>query len=116
MTEIKVGMINGRHDLPVEGCILDAVENVLDYDAIANGIEAWIRHNISFKKEVTCLPNQLDYTDIPVWESKERLVVYVTGLTPVTAELIRLCFSMGVHLTLMNYNRDTGEYVPQVIS
>lgn len=116
MTEIRVGLINGRHDLPVEECILESVENVLDYDAIANGIEKWIRGHISFEKEVINLPRQLDYTDIPVWESKERLVVYVTGLTPVTAELIRLCFNMGVHLTLMNFNRDTGNYVPQIIS
>lgn len=40
---------------------------------------------------------------------------YITGLSSVTAALVQVCAVYGVELTLMHYDRDTDEYVPQVI-
>lgn len=38
-----------------------------------------------------------------------------TGLSSVIAALVQVCAVYGVELTLMHYDRDTDEYVPQVI-
>lgn len=48
-------------------------------------------------------------------EGKNELVCYITGLSSVTAALVQVCAVYGVELTLMHYDRDTDEYVPQVI-
>lgn len=56
-----------------------------------------------------------DYTDVECLVGKNELVVYVTGLTLVTAELIKVCALNGIKLTLMHYNSVTGEYVAQGI-
>lgn len=116
MTNYIVGLIAGRHDMPVKEYILKEVENVFDFDLMANKIEDWINSHLTFSTHMGGAPNQADYTDVSVWQSNQRLVVYVTGLTAVTAELIRVCFNKGVKLTLMHYDRDNNEYKPQVIS
>ncbi|MGP1608593.1 MAG: hypothetical protein ACTTGJ_01950 [Clostridium sp.] len=59
--------------------------------------------------------NSADYSDYLVFKGEKSLIVYVTGLTAVTAELIGVCARNGVSLTLMNYDASTGEYKPQVI-
>lgn len=38
-----------------------------------------------------------------------------SNLSSVTAALVQVCAVYGVELTLMHYDRDTDEYVPQVI-
>lgn len=94
MKEVKVGLIKGRHEMPVESYIFDVIENVLDFDAIHNGVVSFMKKNI---------------------DSDVRLVVYVTGLTSVTAEVIKVCALNQVKLTLMHYDRESGNYLPQVI-
>lgn len=42
-----------------------------------------------------------------------KLVVYVTGLTACTAALVAECARTGVDLTLMHFDRDSGQYVQQ---
>lgn len=116
MEEYKVGLIKGRHDMPVSEFILDEVKDVFDFKSIADKIDNWIKFHISFSTYFGGPANQVDYTDIQLLQSNQRLVVYVTGLTCVTAELIRICLYRGVHLTLMHYDRESGEYKPQVIS
>ena len=116
MTNYIVGLIAGRHDMPVKGYILNEVENVFDFDLMANKIENWINSHLTFSNHCGHATNQMDYYDILLSESNQRLVVYVTGLTAVVAELIRVCLYKGVHLTLMHYDRDNNEYKPQVIS
>lgn len=43
------------------------------------------------------------------------LILKVSNLSSVTAALVQVCAVYGVELTLMHYDRDTDEYVPQVI-
>ena len=43
------------------------------------------------------------------------LVVYVTGLTVALVEVMNYCHRNNVHLVLMHYNRETGEYYPQEV-
>lgn len=87
---VKVGLINNRHPMPVQNYIFEKeIENVFDFESIKN--------------------------EISVYSGKNELVCYITGLSSVTAALVQVCAVYGVELTLMHYDRDTDEYVPQVI-
>lgn len=93
---VKVGLINNRHPMPVQNYIFEKeIENVFDFESIKNEIKEFILES--------------------VYSGKNELVCYITGLSSVTAALVQVCAVYGVELTLMHYDRDTDEYVPQVI-
>ena len=115
MKEIKVGLIKGRHEMPVNNYIFDEINDVLDFDNMSKQIVDFINNNINIYSVYGCGINQIGYEDVEVLTSDTKLVVYVTGLTSVTAELIKVCALKGISLTLMHYDRDTGDYLPQVI-
>lgn len=115
--EIKVGLIRGRHEMPVDKYIFNEdISDVFDYKYMGETIRRFIDENMTFGQCMYAYPNQNDYTSVMALFSFERLVVYITGLTPVTAQLVKECIDRGAHLTLMHFNRDGGEYVPQIIS
>lgn len=91
---IIMGLVEGRHPLPVSDYIFEEVANVLDFDALNKGVEAKLAD---------------------VNGDKERLTVYVTGLTAATASVISYCASKGIELTLMHFDRESGNYLPQVV-
>ena len=115
MKEIKVGLIKGRHEMPVSNYIFDEINDVLDFDNMNKQIVNFINNNISVYAAYGCGINQIGYEDVEVLTSDTKLIVYVTGLTSVTAELIKVCALKGISLTLMHYDRNTGDYLPQVI-
>lgn len=43
------------------------------------------------------------------------LVCYVTGLSVALVEVINWCTRNNIHLVLMHFNRETGEYYPQEV-
>lgn len=114
---LTVGLIKGRHPLPVDEYIFDyAIEDVHDYKAIHDHILAFLQEKVGMRQAIGQGIIQNDYTDVTIYRrGAKKLVVYVTGLTPVTAELIAACAYNGVFLTLMNYNIITEEYVAQEI-
>lgn len=115
--EIRVGLIKGRHEMPVERYIFDEpIEDVTDYHKIEEHILNFVKtevgvHTTHFGAAV----NAVTAEDAHVWAGDKRLTVYVTGLTAVTAALIRVCLMYGVNLTLMHYDITCGLYKPQVI-
>ena len=115
MQEIKVGLIKGRHEMPVDSYIFDEINDVLDFDSMGKQIINFINNNINVYTVCGCGINQIGYEDVEILTSDTKLIVYVTGLTSVTAELIKVCALKGISLTLMHYNRDTNDYLPQVI-
>ena len=115
MKEIKVGLIKGRHEMPVDNYIFDEINDVLDFDSMNKQIVNFINDNINVYAAYGCGINQIGYEDVEVLTADTKLIVYVTGLTSVTAELIKVCALKGIHLTLMHYDRDTNDYLPQVI-
>ena len=115
MKEIKVGLIKGRHEMPVDNYIFDEINDVLDFDNMNKQIINFINNNINVYAAYGCGINQIGYEDVEVLTSDTKLIVYVTGLTSVTAELIKVCALKGISLTLMHYDRDTSDYLPQVI-
>lgn len=113
---VTVGLIRGRHEIPVDSYIFDdAISDVMDFKAICQHICKFIVDKVGIATCAGTGINQHDYTDIEVMCGQRRLVVYVTGLTTVTAELIKICAMNGIHLTLMHYNTATEEYIPQPI-
>lgn len=112
---VVVGMIKGRHELPVEDYIFnEAIEDIHDYESIRFHIWRFINNNVGVAKTMGYALNGVD-GEYVVFYGVRPLIVYVTGLTPVIAELIAMCASKGVVLTLMNYDLTTGEYIEQVI-
>ena len=119
MTKIKnvvVGLIKGRHEMPVDKYIFEEeIKDVFDFQEISKAIMKFLETTVGIKRTYGCGLNQNGYEDIEIFVGEKKLIVYVTGLTCVTAELIKLCALNGVDLTLMHYNNANGEYVPQII-
>lgn len=115
MEDLRVGLVSGRHEMPVSEYIFDKIDNVFDFDMMAVKIEDFIMENIGIQRVHTFGINQLDRTEVAVAKGAKRLVLYVTGLTSVTAAVIACCATWGVPLSLMHYDRETDDYVEQVI-
>ena len=117
MNNITVGLIKGRHQLPVDGYIFDeAISDVHDYAAIRRHVADWIAENVGITRRNFCIGlNQSDGNDVECFCGENELTVYVTGLTAVTAEVIRCCAINGVSLTLMHFDSVTGGYRKQCI-
>lgn len=111
-----VGLIKGRHPLPVDEYIFnEAITDVHDYEAIAKTIKDFIKNRVGVG---TCTGQALDsndYTDIQLFCGMKKLEVYVTGLTPVTVELVKWCAYNGITLTLMNFDTATNSYKAQEV-
>ncbi len=116
METITVGLIQGRHEMPVDKYIFDKeIENVHDYEKISAEILEFLEDEVNIGVHTGQALNSYDYTDIQCLGGRKNLEVYVTGLTPVTAELIKLCALNGISLTLFNFNSATGDYERQTI-
>lgn len=116
MKTVTVGLIKGRHNLPVGEYIFDKeIENVHDYEKISAKILEFLEKEVGIGCCIGQALNSYDYTDIQCLGGNKNLEVYVTGLTPVTAELIKLCALNGISLTLFNFNSATGDYERQII-
>lgn len=87
-----VGLISGRHPLPVQEYIFTGAVNPIGFEEMHNTVCAF-----------------LDTTKCG------NLVVYVTGLTACTVALVAECVKRGISLTLMHYNAADGTYVPQAV-
>ena len=113
---ITVGLIRGRHPLPVSNYIFnDAIVDVHDYMAINDHIYDFLNYEVGIDIVDGVGLNQYGTLELMVYSGRAELVVYVTGLTCVTAALVAACAMYGVKLTLMNYDSVSGTYIPQRI-
>ena len=90
MSKIIIGLVKGRHEMPVNEYIFDKVNDVFDYDEIRNQIH----HKLQKYNEVD---------------------LYVTGLTTVLIEVINYCIINNLNLTLLHYNYETHGYMSQIV-
>lgn len=95
-----VGLVSERHDMPVEKYIFDSVDNkdLFNYDFFDETVR-------NFIDEKVIISNNEIY----------NLIVYVTGLTPALAAVMKICAEKEVNLSLRHYDRDTKGYKEQVI-
>ena len=109
-TTMTVGLIAGRHPLPVNEYIFSSsIEDVFNFDYLEQVINEFLSQKVAGIEE--CITE-----DGNTFESGyDSLTVYITGLTCVTAALIKCCSEKNIPLTLMHFNNVSGEYIPQVI-
>ena len=113
---VEVGLIRGRHEMPVSDFIFsEDIKDVFDFASMDAIIKGWAKSNLTFSSIYGTGIDQVDFSDVELVRSNERVNLYVTGLTQVTAEVIKLFLSNGIKLTLMHYDRDTNSYRPQVM-
>jgi len=96
MKVLNVGLVKGRHNLPVEFYVYNEIKDVLDFDALLLGA-------IKFFKEHSN-NNQIEYN------------LYITGLTPATIAVIRafsLTANEGDRLTFYHYDREADSFKKQ---
>lgn len=117
---IKVGLIAGRHALPVDEYIFnEELSFPLDYEKIDETVMSFITEKVGVGiTRGIGIDREPDYGELVcdlIRTGCKKLVVYVTGLTPCTASLIKVCACNGVSLTLMHFDPTTKKYSPQVI-
>lgn len=101
---IKVGLVEGRHDLPVSDFIYQEGDIMFPLDMrqlaqIADKRLSEAGAVSSFEDRFN--PSQID--------------VYVTGLTAATTAVIRVALIKGYLLTLHHFDRDSQTWLPQTI-
>jgi hypothetical protein len=86
------GLCRGRHDIPdVSDFLFDTQVNPLDVDALTEHVRS----------------------EIP--EDCDQLTLYATGLTVALLAVVTICQQRDIGLTVMHFDRDSGEYYPQII-
>ena len=111
---ITVGLIRGRHALPVHEYIFDhTIKNVFDYPYIKKTVDNFLESH--FDIEWVSVDGDGYVGDTFKIVDNNQLTLYVTGLTCATAQVIASCFVRGIQVRLMHYNADTNSFVPQVL-
>nr|DAX37483.1 MAG TPA: hypothetical protein [Caudoviricetes sp.] len=87
---VKVGLIKGRHSLPVDDYIFNEVDDVFDYAEMSNRIHTKLK-----------LATSVD--------------LYVTGLTTALIEVVNYCIIMNTNLTLWHYDKVSNKFVSQPV-
>lgn len=101
MENIKVGLVAGRHTMPVDRYIFDEIKDVLDFHFLNTGVEKFINSLPVVNGKLDC-----------------NLNIYVTGLTSVTIALLSnlkdLNFDKG-QIKFYHFDREINTYKPQII-
>lgn len=101
---IKVGLVEGRHDLPVSDFIYQ---------------EGDITFPLDMKKLAQIADKRLSkFGAVSSFEDRfnpSQIDVFVTGLTAATTAVIRVALMKGYLLTLHHFDRDSQTWLPQTI-
>lgn len=102
---LEVGLINGRHENPVDLYIFNGKDNpkedvisdelMFDYDEQYHIIDEFITDHVEVE-----IGGESRFKDI---------VAYVSGLVCISASLINVCKDNGINLTLKHYNKSLTE-------
>lgn len=115
---IRLGLVAGRHEMPVDGYVLESVPDVTNMGAIWEAVNESLGQKLGKFIRVSefgdCL-NQADLSDVPHFVCDAELHLYVTGLTSVALEVVSWCATNGVPVVAYHFDRETGNYIPQRI-
>lgn len=95
MENIKLGLVEGRHDLPVTQFIYQ---------------EGDITFPLDMGKLATIADKRLNELGAVTYTS---LDIYVTGLTAATLAVMRVAFVRGYLVTFHHFDRDSGMWIAQ---
>lgn len=116
---LKMAAVAGRHEIQqaVDGAVLDEVNYPADICGIEDAV--FSRLNALFEsaeyRGVSLPVNSADGEETVCHKTYGSLDLYVTGLTTVVLAVVKWCLYNGCHLTCWHYDRETGQYVPQVM-
>ena len=96
MKKFVLGLVSGRHSMPVE-------------EYVFNGE---IKDPLNFAEMESIIDSR--FQELEVQEGDE-VNVYVTGLTAATVEVINTCRKYNVTLYLYHYDRDSNSYKKQTV-
>lgn len=121
MKKIIVGLIKGRHVLPVENFIYNSsdIKDITDVDRM----ERLARYRLqclalSTKQyEWYTIYDKVDNYDKVVFDfpSNAKVIIYVTGLTVALIATLNILKEYNAKVTLMHYNLITEDYFPQEV-
>ena len=112
---VIVGLCAARHPMPVTEYIYPESVDPTDFSGMEKTAEDFILQHERLTVTERQALDQRYGEDVPCYTGKRSLVVYITGLTACTAAVIKVCALNGISLTLMHYDRESGEYLPQQI-
>ena len=101
---IKLGLIEGRHDLPVSDFIFQ--EGDITFPLEMGKLAQIADKRLSEFGAVSSFEDRFNPTSINL---------YVTGLTAATTAVIRVALVKGYLLTLYHFDRDSQTWLPQTI-
>ena len=95
MEQLTIGLVEGRHDLPVDTFIYQ---------------EGDITFPLDMKELAEIADKRLSELGAVTYTS---LDVYVTGLTAATLAVMRVAFVRGYLVTFHHFDRDSGMWIAQ---
>lgn len=104
MKNIKVGLVEGRHDLPVTDYLFQ--EGDITFPLDMKELAQIADKRLSELGAVTSFEDRFNPSQIDV---------FVTGLTAATTAVIRVALMKGYLLTLHHFDRDSQTWLPQTI-
>lgn len=117
-TTIKLGLTDRHADgMPtLDGFVFPSnIADVTDVKSMDKMAAEAILPLLQFKKVAKEALANADMGDQVLWQSDKGIDLYVTGLTSLTAAVIKLAAYEGIALTLWHFDRATNTYFPQVI-
>lgn len=112
---ISLGLIAGRHDMPVDGYVLENVPDAMDMDGIHKTVFSSLEKILGPYIRITDYGPAVNGTaeDEAHYECSAKLLLYITGLTAAALEVLSFCAQNGVSITAMYFDREAGDYVRQ---
>lgn len=120
MKKLEVGLCAGRHEMPVDQYIFgENIESPMNF----HGLFMQAVHSLATLCEAigdvpVAKPGttyvQASYTTVEVWDRDVELVVYATGMTPALLAVLNAAYAVRFSsITVMHFDRDSGQYMPQ---
>lgn len=98
MKIIHVAVCKGRHEIPqaTDGAIFE--QTITEMDPTKLYFKAMHRLTEDYEMRIG-----------------DAVKLYVTGLTMATLAIVKVCKHMEFKIVCFHYNKDTGEYIPQIM-
>jgi hypothetical protein len=115
---IKLGLIKGRHPLPVKNYILEETEiTEFTKEKLEPIVKQGLKKLNIAKYRALFSENYYQYTDSNYNNAKEEEIphiqLYITGLTIVTLIVVEILNSWQYDVEIMGFNPNTQEYYSQ---
>lgn len=114
---LKLGLISGRHDLPVEDYVFNVIKDVTDIDTLEEEAYQKLKELCGQPHDGHVAPAAYrEHADARFVNNGTPVVVYATGLSVALIAVINAARALGVHdLTVMHYDACQKAYFAQKI-